>query len=300
MYQLLKCWWGAPRSLHVCCFIKQNMSWSPILTHTLSTAMAERWPQQTRIHTLQHNRHSSHWRNLRSPPRGMTPHRKHPAVTAAHKELTGLLENLYDCKSISHLCLQTWSCCVASKSRTVKHQPTHMPSPSLLPSPSPSFLHPLLLLTFSAPPSLLLNLFITFLSPISFVSFLSYFLFISPPVFLFVSLSLTLSLCVSAVLGVLADPGLPVRVGVWFNKNLETDFCYYGYFSFWTMRSQCNVFSWVTDENVSRLKVSTKSRNRNLTWAFFKLLLVSFFYIFHNMMVSVAKQAKFEAALQQK
>lgn len=92
----------------------------PILTHTLSTALAGRWPWQTRIHTLQHNRHSSHWRNLRSPPRGMTPHRKHPAVTDTHTELTSLLENLYDCKSISHLCLQTWSCCVVSKSRTVK------------------------------------------------------------------------------------------------------------------------------------------------------------------------------------
>ena len=102
------------------------------------------------------------------------------------------LESLNNWKSISHLCLQTWSCCVASKGRTVKHQPTHMPSPSLLPPP-PSFLHPLLLLTFSAPPSLLfyysLFFFITFLSTDSFVSFLSYILFMSPPVFSFLSLT---------------------------------------------------------------------------------------------------------------
>lgn len=36
---------------------------------------------------------------------------------------------------------------------------------------------------------------------------------------------------------------------------------------------------WVTDENVSRLKVSTKSRNRNVTLAFFKTALD--FFLLH-------------------
>lgn len=55
-------------------------------THTHTRTPWQR-PTDTYSHPP-HNRHSSHWRNLRDPPWGMTPCWKHPAVTASHTKLS--------------------------------------------------------------------------------------------------------------------------------------------------------------------------------------------------------------------
>ena len=182
-------------------------------THTPSTAMARRWPEG---HSLAHNGHSSHWRETYGIPHEVvTPHRKHPAVTAAHTELTGLFresEQLEidisplssDLKLLRRIERQNGEASANTHAITLP-----LASSPLLPPPSTST-HVL------CPTLALILLFALFFYHFFVHRFFCLFPLVYPvyvSTCLFISVSHSLFLCVSVVLGVLADPGLPVKVG---------------------------------------------------------------------------------------